>query len=269
MLFTLFFQLFDPQVSQAKLFYSLTGDSPAKIEARDRCAPKIGSGANLVEKGQSYLGKCEGAGIAPELGQIDSLRNYLRFRTNPKTMAPKDRSELAVTQEFFPFKKQIYVGFKIMIPVNVSATNGFFYGLQFWQCSQKGPIAGLRISRGTSHRINFVTRGDGGDNPSFGSFNLQPGAWHKIIIGLNPNPRDGLGEMKVWLNGSGTPFIYKGSFGYLNLGACNEPNEPKVRPSQAYRVKFGIYKANEPQKNFEVRIDDLRIGDTYTNVKPI
>jgi len=249
--------------------YSITLDDPqgSEITSSQACSDKIGRGGNLVEGSDYYLGKCEGSGLSPQINGKAQGR-YLEFSNNHNYKGGiKTRSELALTEEYFPFNERKYIGFKIQIPHGVSSTDDFFYLMQFWQCSPASPIAGIRVSRGdgNSHNINFMTRNDS-SSKTLGYYSLTPGAWHSVIIMIDPSSRSryGKGEMKVWIDQNGKALTYEGNIGYNNLGTC----EKNKYPPQHYRLKFGIYKGDEPGRKFNVRYDDIRIGSTYSSVKP-
>lgn len=256
-------------VSVAKIIYAVSAEESdgAFIETPHNCAQQIGSGGNLFESGIRYLGKCQGAGLTPEISGTHNHQKYLKFHTEPSyTGTDKTRTELAVTDRMFPFRENFYIGFRLMIPDDVSITEDFFYLMQLWQCSGAGPIAGVRMSRGESHKINFMTSGD--STPAgrgIGGMELIPNMWHRFIIKVNVNPRNGDGEFVVWKDEeAGKLYDVNRSYGYYNIGTCAQGE----RPPQHFRIKFGIYKGNEPNKYFETRFDDIRIGDTYQSVKP-
>lgn len=243
---------------------AVQSSATSSIEASGKCSSSPGQGGNLLEAGQRYLGKCEGAGLPPQVVGTKGNR-YLRFRTDPSVRAAKDRTELMVNQEYFPFGERVYVAFELMIPSGTADTNDYFYLMQLWQCSPAPPIGGVRVTRGkgNGHTINFLTRGDFSER-SFGSTALTPGSWHTFIISYFVWPRGGDGEVKVWVDRSPDPIVINASFGYFNRDTCVEGE----RPPQHFRVKFGMYKGNEPGARFESRLRNMRIGPSYQSVRP-
>ena len=251
-----------PVGAQAGTYYAITAEpeSGALIQGSGLCSSQIGSGGNLLEDGQRYPGKCEGGGQAPAIVSSKSYLRHLWFRNDPSYAGDsKTRSELAFTQQYFPFDEQVYLGFRMMIPRGTDVSvNSAFYLLQLWQCPQAGPIGGIRLTGGTSHRVQFITRGDF-EEGSFVSLDMLPGVWHRFVVSIIARPRNG-GEMKVWIDQNPDPVIDTSSFGYFSLGKC----APGRRPPQQFRVKFGIYKSTEAGKYFDVRYDDFRIGSSFS-----
>jgi hypothetical protein len=239
------------------------------------CSPTIGDGGSLNEAGKHYPGKCEGAGLPVEISGTHKYQKYLKFKTDTayNGTAPGTRTELAT--QFFPFNQRIYIGFRVMIPSGVEVTNDFFYLLQMWQCApapgeSAPPIAGIRIDRGTMDVLQFITRGDAPGNDRVMDFDLPPNVWHRFVIQLNVDTTTGgTAQFAVWNDEFGTPTVSNVPYGYsANSGTCNENPAP-----QHFRFKFGIYKGNdaggnEKNKRYEVRFDDIRIGEFFDNVKP-
>jgi Polysaccharide lyase len=262
-----------PVGAEAGTYYSITAEpeNGASIENRGLCSSTMGSGGNLMELGQTYFGKCEGGGIEPEIVGTQTYLKHLWFRNDPKCdrnskkcdKDSKTRTELAVTQQYFPFDEQVYLGFRMMIPRGTDITvDSSFYLLQLWQCGEAPPIGGINLTGETSHRVKFMTRGDF-RHGSFVSLDMLPGVWHRFIVSIIARPRNG-GELKVWIDQNPNPFTSTHSFGFFNVGKC----DPGLRPPQHFRVKFGIYKDTEPGKYFDVRYDDFRIGSSYWSVMP-
>jgi hypothetical protein len=246
--------------------YSVTLDegTGASIKSPEKCNADIGNGGgDLVEAGVRYRGKCEGAGIAPVIENKGGMR-YLKFATDPwyrgKT---RTRSELALTTEWFPFGKPVYMGFRIRVPGEVDKTDAFFYMMQFWQCASASPVAGLRMSRGYSHRVNFMTRGHS-RAASMATYDLDPNTWTSFVIKAIVDPGGKKGSFVVWKNPGEKPEQYNGPYGYAESGACRDRTEPP----QKFRIKFGIYKGNEDNKRYEVHYDDVRIGNSFDSVSP-
>ena len=261
---------------QENTIYSITAESSepekATIEKPLKCSPKIGRGGNLREKGKHYKGKCEGSGLSPEIGGTHKKQRYLLFKTLAGDMNLKGitRSELAITSKYFPFDEKIYVGFRIMIPEGVAVTNQFFYVMQMWQCAGLSPIAGVRLDRGSSHTIEFMTRGDSRSS-SMMRIKMEPSVWYSFIIKLRVDPEGKKSEFQVWSDKSESKATSLKPYGFKVRECSNNPG--KIAP-QHFRLKFGIYKGNgvgemyEGNKYYEIRFDDIRVGNYFKDVRP-
>jgi hypothetical protein len=246
--------------------YSITLEegTDASVKSPEKCNADIrNGGGDLVEAGVRYRGKCEGAGMAPKIEKKGGVQ-YLKFATDPSYQGQsKTRSELALTHTWFPFGEPVYISFRIKVPKEVDKTAEFFYMMQFWQCSGASPIAGLRMSRGHSHRVNFMTRGDS-RAASMATYDLSPDTWTSFVIGAVVDPNGGKGKFIVWNNPGDKPEEYNGLYGYAESGTCRDG----TKPPQKFRIKFGIYKGNEKSKRYEVHYDDIRIGNRFASVSP-
>ncbi|MCC6137240.1 MAG: heparin lyase I family protein [Bdellovibrionaceae bacterium] len=186
------------------------------------------------------------ASLPPEI--VQSTSKYVSFKLDPSIVhTEKDRTELAYTKEYFPFGKTIHIGFDFMLPEDASETNDFFYVLQLWQGNGYGPIAGVRIKRGTSHYLQFITANDLERKTRVG-YELTPNKWHHFVISLRADAT-GAGSFVVRADGKEIG-RYSGPIGHLAL----DPH---------FRVKFGIYKGHEQDRYFEVNYDNLRIANRY------
>ena len=135
--------------------------------------------------------------------------------------------------------------------------------MQFWQCDGGSPIAGVRIRRGHSHRINFMTRGDS-RAASMAMYDLIPDTWSSFVIEATVDPTGEKGSFFVWNNPAHKPKGFSGAYGYAKSGTCENQAEPR----QSFRLKFGIYKGTENSKLYEVHYDDIRIGSSFEAVSP-
>ncbi|MDO6838040.1 heparin lyase I family protein [Paraglaciecola chathamensis] len=239
------------------------------------CTKSIGEGNNLIEHSVTYKSKCEGDGHGPKLEYETDGTPYLTFKTSGKEEAgymPKSRTELAITdpkRPYFQFGKDYYIGFKLKIPDSSAAVaiNNSFYIFQLWQCSGASPIAGLRLSPSDKYtdnsttNINFMTRGDFSEGSTV-HFNIQNDKWIHFIVKVNVNPRKGRGQLTVWKNINEVKVETNTSFGYFNKGICTKGK----RPPQHFRVKFGIYKNFEKNKNFIINYSNFVVGDTFDSV---
>lgn len=252
------------QVVSAGVVYSeMHAEEGASIQGE--CSEKIGRGGNYFQGKVKLSGKCHGAVLPPEIQGPRNFLKYVSFKTDPTidngVNSGNDRTELAHTKDFFPFGHTVYIGFRMRIPKGVNITENFFQPLQLWQCSPRSPIGGLRIQRGTSHTVQFMTRGDLQDSTK-GSVTFTPGKWHDVVLSVNASP---VGPSSFVARVDGVIIANSTApFGYNRSGACDGASTPP----QGFRVKFGIYKTHEPKKKFEVHFDDFRITEYYSMAKP-
>lgn len=239
------------------VYVAATAGNDASISSPGKCNDVMGAGGNFSEGAYELRGKCNGAGLSPQIANDPQNPHFLSFTTSPERSfaGTRDRTELAYVQQYFPFYEHMYIGFRLMIPENTDATNEFFYALQLWQCAGLAPIAGVRLERGTSHTINFMTLNDR-HGRSRARFDLTPGRWHSFVLSIVPGPADNalfevLTEDDVLVE-SHVPY------GFAAADACGEQ-----RNDHRYRVKFGIYKGGEPGKHFTINYDDVTIADRY------
>ncbi|MCP9888514.1 heparin lyase I family protein [Cyanobium sp. ATX 6A2] len=237
---------------------AVTGEGT--IQHPERCGPQIHRGGNYQEGATRLMGKCERS-VEPPRIRTEPGNRYLEFRTNGKSAEGNDRVELA-HGPYRPFARTTYIGFRLRLPARAPVTTEGFYPLQLWQCAPLSPIAGVRVDRGSSHAINFMTRHRNRDTSVAARFRLTPGRWHRFVIAAKPDPH-GAGQFDVWADGKRIAH-WQGPYGSSETGACR--GEPG-RPPQHYRVKFGIYKGNEPHR-YVTHFDDLRIGDSLADVMP-
>jgi hypothetical protein len=225
-----------------------------------RCGPRIHRGGNYREGATRLMGKCERSVLPPRIRSEPGNR-FLEFRTTGTAAEGNDRVELAYGP-YLPFGRTTYIGFRLRVPSGAPSTNEGFYPLQLWQCAPLSPIAGVRVDRGSSHAINFMTRHRNRDTAVAARFRLTPGQWHAFVIAARPDP-NGAGQFDVWADGRRLA-RWRGAFGSDEAAACRGiPG----RPPQHYRLKFGLYKGNEPAR-FITHFDDLRIGDSWAEVTP-
>lgn len=242
------------------VYVAATAESGASISLPESCSTKMGSGANFIEGSYELKGKCNGGGVSPRIEYDPTESHFLSFTVDPEqsVAGTRDRAELAYVRRYFPFNKQLFIGFRLMIPEGTDPTEEAFYALQLWQCAGKPPIAGVRVQRGTSHTINFMTRShDGGRSRA--KFELVPGEWHEFVLYMIPGTAD---EALFDVFADGELLVQSRiPYGFDAADACGEkPN------TYRYRVKFGIYKGGEPGKRFATNFDDLTIADRFESV---
>ena len=215
----------------------------------EHCSPKIGAGANYVENRERLAGKCERGGAAPRILKHNG-NPYIRFTTNQSKGGGNDRTELAYTP-MLRFGQSYTISYRIRIPQRapVHAKGQMFYPLQIWQCSPLSPIAGMRVVQDTSHEVDWIVRSENSKTPVIAHQKLVPGRWHRVELALRP-ARDSTGSLVVKLDGKQVG-QYRGPYG-SDKARCQSP-----RNSESWRVKFGIYKSNNPHHQYVVDFDDL------------
>ncbi len=222
------------------------------------CGNSISDGnGDLLTPSVLLRGKCQGNGNAARISKAGD-REALHFVAEGSSSVDDiSRTELALTALSLPFEVPVTVAFDIMIPKTASSTEGFFYLMQFWQCSPLSPLAGIRVVRGSSHQINFMTRGD--TNKTGSSFfhkNLEPGAWESFELKLNVSPNIENGVIELRERQTGQLLASKnGGFGFDASNKCKGNHSAPAN----YRLKFGIYKDFEAGKRFDVFFDNIRI----------
>ena len=83
--------------------------------------------------------------------------------------------------------------------------------------------------------------------------------WHSFVIKFVADPfENGDGDIVVWMNGSEKPVAQrKGPFRFSKT--CVD--------EQHFRIKWGIYKANEPGKYSELNSANVLVGTTFDDVR--
>jgi hypothetical protein len=213
-----------------------------------RRAGPIGSGGNYIQPGAGaalFLIKEGGVNLPKRVGPKGA--RYLSFSTNGKGNG-SDRVEYAPTYYGFSssghyrFDTAYQVTFDLRIPAKSAITNKAYYLMQWWQTSPLPPVAGVRLKRGTSHTLEFVTRGPGQGSDLepvpdlITEYALRPGSWHSFAINFRISPtQKGIFDVAI----DGQPL---GS----HVGPiAATPGPSPGGPPDSYRVKFGIYKESE------------------------
>ena len=109
---------------------------------------------------------------------------------------------------------------------------------------------------GSSHRFGIMSRNDPDGGATRTTFDVVPDKWYGFVIRFRASRTDG--AIEVWREGSNESQLFSEEYGYDN----------SVCPEEKWRLKFGIYKANEPGRYFEVNYDDVRVGDSRADVQP-
>ncbi len=265
------------------------------IQDADECSATIGAGGNLVEGGDWFPGKCQGAGQSPQATGTSDAR-ALTFRTNENFRYPgaivddpakntwkdaagntlRDRSELATPWDL-PFHTNVWVGFDVRIPAGVDDVTGSgAYLLQLWQCTAN-PIGGVRIQSGAGngHNVQFVRRGEepGVDyNTSMATESVGVNEWHSFVIKYHVEPyHDGAskGSIAVYHRRVGATtveeklFEQDEYFGYATRSRCAGDSF-----KNEFRIKFGMYKDYQPGTTFRSDFRNVRIGASKAAVQP-
>lgn len=218
--------------------------STVKITNVDKCSATIGAGSNLYAPGIFYKGKCEGHVEGPQL--IDGEGAVFKVLKGEKT--PKDRSELADTVHPMDPGKTYYITASIQIPEQSDVTNEFFYILQLWQGPSFSPSAGIRITRGTSHKGQLMARNANNQNGhGVANIDFSDNQWHSFIIKVRMT-KDNNGLLGI-ITPDGKVTEWKGKVGYSD----------DERANPTYRLKFGIYKGSESDRSFEVHERKVKI----------
>lgn len=243
--------------------YCINVEGDAIVVRPNQCSDKIGRGGNLHSSShRPLLGKCNGAGNAVRI-ETEAGNRYLVFSTRAGAPSPKDRSELASPQ-YHSFDQSIDISFDLRIPRDSPATDDFLYLLQLWQpCQGLPPIAGIRISRRSSHELGVVARGEGipSPNKALAKVRLDPGNWQTIRIHVKPGIKKN-GIIAMDLNDRRVGQWHR-SIGYAPKTAC-----PSTKNATRYRIKFGLYKGSEPDRSFEYHFDNVIVSTRGSGVGP-
>lgn len=236
----------------------------SKILNADECSEKIGNGGNYISKNNGRLsGKCEGNAIAPELEEDAIIFSVLSENLsadksiNTKELINKsvsinsikkvnDRVELTFLKPDIIFGKTYEFNFKLKVFSDSDVTNYSFYLLQIWQAPQYSPIFGLRMKRGTNDRATFMIRNFKYSVAGENLLNIKLSQeWKKIKIYFQINA-DMQGKINIFENNKKV-LSWAGAIGYKSYN--------NIKPN--FRLKFGIYKHQEPSKTFKIAYKDI------------
>ncbi len=217
---------------------------------------RLGSGGNYIEAGSpDLLGKYQGAFSPVSIAQEGSNR-FLSFNVSGQGSGVKDRAELS-QQGYYKAGRTLQADFRLRIPEGSGVSNNSFYLMQLWQLGGRNPFAGIRMRRGESHEVDFITKSVNGGSRQLNKvarFSFVPGQWHNFQIRFRFLP-GGNSSMSVAADGNQI-----GSW----MGSAGTPNVqpiPNRGPTPYYRFKFGIYKRNEPSAGaFTTHFDDMLVG---------
>lgn len=233
------------------------------------CSEKIGNGGNYISESNGRLsGKCQGNAIAPKLegGAVifavpaekslveklsntrKSVSNYASINDNKQV---NDRVELTFANPKIKFGKTYELNFKLKVFPDSDITNQSFYLLQIWQAPQYSPIFGLRMKRGSSDQAAFMIR-----NPenSIAGKNL-------VNVKLSPQWKNFKVNFQINSDMQGKIIISENNKEVLNWkGAMGYPEDGNIEPN--FRLKFGVYKYQEPSKNFRIAYKDINFKQT-------
>lgn len=242
--------------------YCLDSEGIETITSPQECSEVLGAGGNVFTSSRKkLLGKCNGAGMPVRTGS-ERNNNFLLFSTALGVKSPKDRTELALPK-YYKFGKDLYFSFDIRVPPNSPHTSEFLYVVQFWQCPGLSPIVGLRLTRGTSSQLALVVRGEGSsassNNAAIARIPLGEAKWNQVALRVRPGLEKS-GSVEMWANGQKVGKWQK-TIGFNPGSACR--NNPAVT---SYRVKFGIYKGNEPDRSHTFHFDNIILSTKKPNI---
>lgn len=229
---------------------------PTARKIRGGPSARLGSGGNYREAGSpDLLGKYQGAFAPVSLGQEGGNR-FLSFTVSGQGSGVKDRAELS-QQGYYKAGRTLEANFRLRIPVGSAPSENSFYLMQLWQLGGRNPFAGIRMRRGESHEVDFITKDASGGSRQLNKvarFSFVPGQWHSFQMRFRFRPgrnssmtvaADGE-QLGRWRGRAGTPDV--------------QPI-PNRGPTPYYRFKFGIYKRNEPSAGaFTTHFDDMLVG---------
>ncbi|MCH7315727.1 heparin lyase I family protein [Acinetobacter sp. ANC 3882] len=234
----------------------------------DGCSEKIGNGGNYISESNGRLsGKCQGNAIAPKLERdavvfavpaekplVGKFSNTRKAMMNSASVADNkqvnDRVELTFANPKIKFGKSYEINFKLKVFPDSDITNESFYLLQIWQAPQYSPIFGLRMKRGSSDQAAFMIR-----NPqnSIAGKNL-------VNVKLSPQWKKFKVNFQITSDMQGKIIIFENNKEILNwTGAMGYPENSNAEPN--FRLKFGVYKYQEPSKNFRIAYKDINFKE--------
>lgn len=245
----------------------------------ESCSDKIGSGANYLD-GSSYLaGKCNNGGLPVQKRFDKEGIPFLEFRTDGSAAksaesSEQDRSELA-DLSMISFGRVVAIEYEFQIPAASAWTYRPNTAIQFWQCAGGPPIAAMQVSEGRKITLNggrvqdpsqqrgvtFLTRTYSKGKFSqvqVGTREFLPSQWQKVKIVTRVAP-SAAGRFQVWFNDV-LVGDSKGPIG-ISENVMEVFGKALPCPNRDYRIKFGIYKANEPHGKFLFRYRNLRITE--------
>lgn len=253
-----------PKMAFADSFVTASGRG--QIHAPERCGNQIGAGANYFEGATRLAGKCNNGGLPVRKVTEAGEGSYLHFETDGSVkkasdLSDNDRSELAYTP-MIPFGKTIGIAYQFRIPRN-SARNILPYSaIQFWQGSGLGPIAVMQVDHEDNRRaenrklpynphrsVNFITRDFRQKQVLVKKVDFTEDTWHdvRVVARISPTSQ---GRFQVWFNNQ----LVGDSTGPIG---CTFPS----CTNRDYRVKFGIYKGNEPGRKFKLHYRNFRMTE--------
>ncbi|WP_193814454.1 heparin lyase I family protein [Cyanobium sp. LEGE 06143] len=201
------------------------------------------------------LGKYQGA-FSPVSLREEGSNRFLSFSVNGRGNGQKDRAELT-QQGYFKAGRALQANFRMRIPKGSGVSDNSYYLMQLWQLGGKNPFVGLRMRRGESHKVDFITKTVKGGSRQLNKvapFSFVPGQWHNFQMRFRFRPRRN-STMRVVADGRQIG-SWRGRAGTPNVQPI-----PNRGPTPYYRFKFGIYKRNEPSAGtFTTHFDDMLVG---------
>ena len=242
---------------------NLTGDGrifnrhPTARRIKGGPSERLGSGGNYRQAGsEDLLGKYQGA-YSPVRVKQEGPNRYLSFSARGRGKGGKDRSELT-PQGYFKAGRTLEANFRMRLPVGSAVSNNSFYLMQLWQLGGRNPFAGIRVRRGESHEVDFITktvRGRSRQLNKVAPFSLVPGQWHSFQVRFRFLPGN-TSTMSVAADGKQIG-SWSGAAGTGNVQPI-----PNRGPTPFYRFRFGLYKRNEPRAGtFTAHFDDMVVSE--------
>lgn len=238
-----------------------------QVVAPERCGNTIGAGANYVEGIHRLAGKCNNGGVAVRRVLEPNGDPFLLFETDgtakkPTDLSDNDRTELAYTP-MIPFGKTISIAYQFKIPKNSDRNILPYSAIQFWQCANAAPIAVMQVDHEDNRKaenqklpynpllaVNFITRDYKNPQVVVRKVEFAPDVWNDVRIVARISPTNE-GRFQVWFNRQMV----------ADSKAPSGVSENTVCTNRDYRVKFGIYKGNEPRKKMQLMYRNFRMNE--------
>jgi hypothetical protein len=221
--------------AQANTYYALELES-AKL------TPK-----GLTEDGRPYDITVEGGGIRPKIiydAAAGSKVLVLETSSTPSG-ASKDRAELRFYSGV-TFNRTLFMGMRVKHQGSVDPGDWHL----FMQChqtgSQKSPPLSLNLLPG--NKVALIARSYADSYERLWTGDMPPGRWRDLVIGFRMGAQ---GHVQLWLDGR-------------KVADARLPLRWKGFEDRCV-LKTGVYRAASDAP-FQMRFDDIRLGDSYRDV---
>lgn len=224
-------------MAQANTYYSLEMEQ-AKL------TPK-----GMIEDGRPYDITRNGGGIKPKIRYDAQARSKVLVLETGSTPDGelKDRAEMRIYSNV-TFDRTLFLGMRVMQPQRDAVAPGKWH--LFMQCHQAGsqisPPLSLNLEEGDE--FSLIARSSEDSYERLWTGKMPVGRWMDIVIGFRMGAR---GQVVMWVNGRKVtehrlPLRWKGF-------------------EERCILKTGIYRAASDTP-FQMRFDDIRLGDRYIDV---